>query len=288
MRDPRTARAKQKQQQPKRRQQQPANALPDPERLRFARSDHELRLFRWARPGARRLLLVHGIGMGHSVYDRFVEEIGDECEVVCVDLPGFGDSPEPAEALSIEQTAELLADGIRELGLGPLTAVGHSMGAQVVAELAAAHPELVDSLVLIAPTVNRHERTARRQAARMLQDFSHNSPVVLGKGLVAYVRTGPLWFVRKLRPTLAHRIEDCLPRIHLPALVLRGEEDPVCPNEWARELAALLPDGELRELADRGHEALISSGEPVARIVADWVAEHPGRTGGGSPLPAGG
>jgi pimeloyl-ACP methyl ester carboxylesterase len=263
------------------RKQRSAPDLPEPVALRFAHGDHELRLFRWPQPQRdlpTRLLFVHGIGMGHAVYDRFVETAHLECEVVCVDLPGFGDSPEPRDPLSIAGTADLLAACIRRLRLGPLTAVGHSMGAQVVAELAARHPSLVERAILIAPTVNRHERTVGKQVWRMLQDSANNSPVVLAKGLIAYLRTGPLWFVKKLRPTLEHRIEDCLPRIARPALVLRGEEDVVSPREWGRELTELLPEGELREIEGRGHEALISSGEPAARIVLDWVAEHQAET----------
>lgn len=253
--------------------------LPEPELLSFARDGHEFRLFRWPRPGAPRLLLVHGIGMGHSVYDRFVSTARYACEVICVDLPGFGEAPEPApapesgsEPASIPATADLLAACIRELRLDPLTAVGHSMGAQVVAELAARHPDLIDRLVLIAPTVNRRERTARQQAMRMLQDLGNNTPPVMAKGLVAYIRTGPRWFLKKIGPTLAHRIEDCLPRIPHPTLVLRGELDAVSPRDWAREILALLPDGQLEELEDRGHEALISSGEPAACYVLDWIA----------------
>lgn len=221
--------------------------------------------------------------MGHAVYDRFIATAHLECEVVCVDLPGFGDSPEPREALSIAGTADLLAACIRRLRLGPLTPVGHSMGAQVAAELAARHPGLVERVVLIAPTVNRRERTVGKQALRMLQDVGNNSPVVLMKGLIAYIRTGPLWFVRKLRPTLEHRIEDALPRILDPTLVLRGEDDSVSPRDWAREMTALLPEGELREIPDRGHEALIASGEPAARIMLDWLADHPVRNPSQNP-----
>lgn len=262
--------------------------LPEPQRIRFAHRDYELRIFRWPGTAADknatthkrkppRLLFIHGIGMGHAVYNRFIETAHLECEVVCVDLPGFGDSPEPRDPLSIAGTADLLAVCIRRLHLGPLTPVGHSMGAQVAAELAARHPNLVERVVLIAPTVNRRERTVGKQTLRMLQDFANNSPIVLVKGLIAYIRTGPLWFVRKLHPTLEHRVEDVLPRILDPTLVLRGEDDPVSPRDWAREMTALLPDGELREIPDRGHEALIASGEPAARIMLDWLADHPVR-----------
>lgn len=213
--------------------------------------------------------------MGHAVYDRFVEEAAEHCEVICLDLPGFGDCPEPAVPGAIEDTADLLAAAITELRMGPLTPVGHSMGAQVVAELAARHPHLVTHAVLIAPTVNRHERTVAKQSLRMLQDSTNNSPLVAMKSLTAYARTGPGWFAKKLGPTISHRIEDCLPKITAPTLVLRGENDRMVPRSWAREVTDLLQQGTLQEIADRGHEALISSGEPVARLILNWLQETP-------------
>lgn len=209
--------------------------------------------------------------MDHAVYERSVETAESRAEVICVDLPGFGDSPEPEQALSIADTAKMLAEAVRELELGPLCVVGHSMGSQVAAELAVGAPELVRCVVLIAPTVNRHERSAVKQAARMVQDTANNGPIVMAKGLAAYVKTGPRWFLKKLEPTMEHRIEECVPLIPQPALVLRGAEDPVAPREWCEELAALLQRGELRELPKAGHEALISSGEPAASEVLDWM-----------------
>ncbi|MBK0417646.1 alpha/beta fold hydrolase [Leucobacter sp. CSA1] len=250
--------------------------LPDPIVASFIRDEDEIQLFRWPREGAERIVLVHGIGMGHAVYDRFVERISEEVDVTAVDLPGFGDAAEPKHAASIPHTADLLAAALRDQGLTPATAVGHSMGAQVVAELAARHPDAVDRAVLVAPTVNARERSVRRQALRMLEDIARGrEPAVIAKGMTAYLRTGPRWFVKKLGPTLEHRIERTLPRVAQPTLVLRGVLDPVCPRDWAIRITSLLPRGEMLQLEGRGHEALISSGEPVARRVVDWMRSTP-------------
>ncbi|WP_084705327.1 alpha/beta fold hydrolase [Leucobacter chironomi] len=246
--------------------------LPTPERTDFRADTHELHVFRWRRPGAPRVLLVHGIGMGHSVYDRFLAEIRTTCEAIAIDLPGFADCPEPADPLSMPATADLVAAALREQHAAPLIAVGHSMGAQIVAELAARHPELVKRVVLIAPSVNPAERSLPKQAFRMVQDLAEGEPFsVVTRATKTYLQAGPIWFMRKLRQMLAHRVERCLPRISQPALVLRGTQDRVCPRGWAVRITGLLPRGEMRQIPDRGHEALISSGQPVAQLVLDWI-----------------
>ena len=255
-------------------------------RLRVRPDGVELRFCHWPRPGAPRLLLVHGIGMGHSVYDRFIAEVAPHAEVLAVDLPGFGGTARPPGPLPLPRVAELLGAALEELGLGPVVAAGHSMGAQVVAELAARAPRLVTGVILIAPSVNAAERSIPAQGFRMLQDLAEGEPwSVLRRGARTYLQAGIAWYVSQLREMVAHRIEACLPRVTQPALVLRGAGDRVCPRGWAIRLTALLPRGEMRQIPERGHEALISSGDPVARIVLDWIADRVPR--GGVPGGAG-
>lgn len=261
-----------------------AGGLPEPERWAYAQGDHELRCFRWAGPASDadddtqplRFLLVHGIGMGHLTFVRFIEAMLPHAEIIAVDLPGFGDSPEPETPLSIPDTASLVADALAaataERGIGPLIAVGHSMGAQVVAELAAAHPELVGGVVLFAPSVNAAERTLQQQARRMVQDlFAGKPPIALAVGVYEYLRTGPRWFLKKLGPTLEHSIEDVLPSVQQPALVLVGSRDRVTPPEWCYQMALALPNAELTVLGGPGHEAMIAEGEAAAERVLHWL-----------------
>lgn len=153
-----------------------------------------------------------------------------------------------------------------------MIAIGHSMGGQVVAELAAQCPDIVPRAVLIASSVNPAERTVWLQAKRMLQDVAEGQPLsVLPRATRSYLQAGPRWFAKKLSQMLKHRIEDTLPDIHQPTLVIRGEKDRVSPHEWAVRMRDLLPQGELVEIPDRGHEALISTAEPIAHTILDWA-----------------
>lgn len=219
----------------------------------------------------RTYVLVHGIGMGRVVFAGVGAELAPEGQVLAIDLPGFGDSPEPGSAATLEQTAEVVAGFVRDRATGPAVLVGHSMGTQIVAEVAYRHPELVEALVLIAPTVNPRERSAIRQGLRMVQDLIGESPKVILLGLREYAKTSPKWFLNKLRFMLAHRLERICPGIAAPTLVLSGATDRVCPREWVLQVASALPDGAFESIPHRGHEAIIRSPEPVASMILDFV-----------------
>ncbi|MFT4109849.1 alpha/beta fold hydrolase [Propionicimonas sp.] len=217
-------------------------------------------------------VLVHGIGMGQRVFRGLAEELGRSGVVYAVDLPGFGDSPEPGSALDMPASGDFLAAFVASLTESEPVLVGHSMGTQVVVEALVRHPELASRAVLIAPTVNAAERTAARQTLRMLQDLAGESPKVLVLGMIQYAKAGPRWFIRKLRQMLDHRVEDVLPQLRANTLVLRGEDDPVCPREWVRHVSGLIPQARMQEIPHRGHEAMIRSPQPVASMIIAHAA----------------
>lgn len=237
----------------------------------YERGDVTMAYFDRPGPIEHTFVLVHGIGMGRIVFTEVAEVLAERGRVLALDLPGFGDSPEPGSASSLEMTAEVVAGFIRSTAGRPVVLVGHSMGTQIVGEIAYRHPELLSHLVLIAPTVNRYERTALKQAARMVQDLTGEGPKVLFIGLWQYAKTSPVWFVNKLRFMLDHRLEEICPKIHTPTLVLRGETDRVCPRDWVSETAELLSRGRMQEIDGRGHEAIIKSPEPVASMILEFV-----------------
>ncbi|UYO97006.1 alpha/beta hydrolase [Microbacterium sp. M28] len=212
----------------------------------------------------RPFVVLHGIGMGRSVFLDLTGRLRGE--VVAVDLPGFGEAPEPVRTLTMERHADLVAAYLRSVDLNGVVVIGHSMGSQVAAELAARHPELVAGAVLAGPSVNSAARTIGAQAGYLLWDLLGESPVVLWRGAREYLRGGP-HLIRKMRAMIVHRPEDAFPRIDCPVLVLRGESDPLAPMSWCEEILDLVPDAELEVIRGHGHETLISDASPAAELI---------------------
>jgi pimeloyl-ACP methyl ester carboxylesterase len=196
------------------------------------------------------IALVHGLGVGQRYFDPLAAELGGEL------LRPKLDEPAPIGALAAQLEARLDR---------PCVLVGHSMGCQVVAALAARRRDLVEALVLVGPTVDAAARTVPRQLLRLGLDAWYEPLRLTALVLSEYSRHGS---VAQVRHALADRIEERLPRIDAPAVVVRGANDPLCPSAWARRAAELLPDGRLVTIASGGHAVHWSHPREVAATVA--------------------
>lgn len=110
----------------------------------------------WARPAPQSatppLVLIHGYAACVEQWGRFIRDIGPDVPVYAVDLIGFGASSKPrhapyGRAFYLAQLEHLRA----EYGLGRVVPVGHSLGGMLGIEWAAERPEVVASVVAIAP-----------------------------------------------------------------------------------------------------------------------------------------
>ena len=82
------------------------------------------------------LLLVHGLGGSWRSWKPILDRLTLERDVIAVDLPGFGETPPLAGTVSISTLADAVTDFLQAQRLVGVDAVGSSMGARLVLELA--------------------------------------------------------------------------------------------------------------------------------------------------------
>jgi pimeloyl-ACP methyl ester carboxylesterase len=82
------------------------------------------------------LLLVHGLGMGNVVWRPVIPLLAREREVIAIDLPGFGASPQGPH--TIEGLAHCVAAFAAGLGLERPHVAGNSLGGSVALAMGAA------------------------------------------------------------------------------------------------------------------------------------------------------
>jgi pimeloyl-ACP methyl ester carboxylesterase len=82
------------------------------------------------------LLLIHGLGGSWRSWQTVLTSLAAERDVIAVDLPGHGDTPSLSGETSIRTLADAVTEFVSENDLHGVDAVGSSMGARLVLELA--------------------------------------------------------------------------------------------------------------------------------------------------------
>lgn len=225
------------------------------------------RVSRVGSEGKRPFLLVSGLGVSSHYFEQLAPHLTQFGPVYALDLPGFGGVPHARHALSISDFADLVGIVIDEVGMDDPILVGHSMGTQICADLAAARPGL-STLVLISPVVDDHAASLPTQAVRFFRASLHEPFRVTFLAVAAYLTCGFGWFFKVLPQMLSYRIREAAPRIQSPTLIIRGEHDAVCPREWVARLASDFPDATTVEIEGAAHSVMHAHAREVARLCA--------------------
>ena len=220
-----------------------------------------------AGPTSAPVVLVHGFGIGSSYMVPVAAVLARAVRVYAPDLPGHGSSDHDARPLTIPQLGEALAGWMDASRLRGALLVGHSMGCQIAAEVAARRPELVDGLVLVGPTSDPEARTPSRQVVRVLRTLPFDPPSCALWAALDFARAGPRVLRVEMREMLAHRIEDLLPGLAVPVLVVRGGRDRVVPQRWAETVARFARAPAATAIGTSGHVVQYDDPEGVAAVV---------------------
>jgi pimeloyl-ACP methyl ester carboxylesterase len=234
------------------------------------------------------LVLLHGALSTHQDWlEGPFDALARRFRVTAIDRPGHGESLRPRfEGTPRDQAGQIRA-GLKEIGVQRAIFVGHSMGGMVALALAEQFPEMVASLVLVAPLAFPETRplehgllgpratpllgpilsqigtaTFDRPLLKMVQrlmfapqpvpprweaDYPYDQ-ILTASGMVA--EGEELSAILPFAPTATLDFRA----IRAPVHILTGTSDKVVdPARHARPLAAVLPDSRLTELPGIGH-----------------------------------
>jgi len=102
--------------------------------------------------GSDTILFLHGFNSQMSIWNRVWDKL-DHCHhSIRLDIPGFGQSTWDSESYTLEEQSKRLYEFVKSKKLNKLTLVGASMGGALSITFASLYPDLVKSLILIAPS----------------------------------------------------------------------------------------------------------------------------------------
>lgn len=221
--------------------------------------------------GSASVVLVHGLGVSSRYMVPTIRELAADCRVFAPDLPGYGRSPGPRDALTIPLLADVLHAWMTAAGLDRPLLLGNSMGCQILVDLAARRPERVGRLVLVGPTMDRSARSGWQQFTRLVADTFREAPSQPFLVAYDYLVFGFRRFRQTFYAALADRIEDKAPLVRAPVLVVRGERDPIVPQDWAEELTSRFPRARLVVVPGAAHTVNYMAPCELAAIVRAFL-----------------
>ncbi len=217
------------------------------------------------------IIFVHGLTVSYRYMCPVARELVDSYRVYIPDLPGFGKSAKPTQALDLDEQVDALVAWMDVVGVKQATFVGNSLGCQILARLALQHPERVTHLVLTGPTMDIRARTAHQEIMRFLMNVPREPfslyPIVIQDMLDLGLRR----LVQTFRYGLQDDITQHLPSINIPTLVVRGSRDTIAPQRWAEEVTKLLPYGRLVVIPNAAHDITYNSPRRLARCIRAFL-----------------
>lgn len=217
------------------------------------------------------VILVHGLVISSRYMVPTAKQLMHYCHVEAPDLPGYGKSYKPSKVLSLPELADALAEWMTVKNIAQADLVGNSFGCQILAEFAVRYPQRIQRLVLQGPTVDPEGRTLIRQLYRLIINSRREHPDLGRITRADYRAAGARRAWATIQLALRDRIEDKLPRVKIPVLVVRGEKDPMVPQRWAERVAALLPHGALCIIPDAAHTLNYSAPDQFVAAIRPFL-----------------
>ena len=219
-------------------------------------------------------VLVHGLVISSLYMIPLAELIAEEQVVHALDLPGFGRSDGPPEVLTIPELADWVIAWMSAMGIHQCHLVANSLGCEICAQIAVDAPERVPTLTLIGPTIDPKAHAFGVQVARLLRDSLREPFRLRMNWIFDLFRAGLRRAIGTTSAMFRYYIEEQLPRIAAPTLVMRGENDSTEPQTAALAMTQLLVRGELIVIAGAPHCAHYTNPFEVWRAIQDHVQTH--------------
>ncbi len=230
------------------------------------------------------VLFLHGAAGGKDVYTlltRALAPLLPDRPLVMIDLPGHGESTAPGRQVIADFGQDVLAF-CRARGWTQIDLLGHSMGGATAQFVAAAAPELIRRLVLVATS-------ARIKVVPVLFDLLPGQPEMAFSAVKQFAfgaAADPALAEASMKQMLAcdplvarHDFEACrdwdagdrLARITAPTLVVAGDEDNLIPAKFCAKLAEAIPGARYHLFAQTGHMIPLERAAEFAALLAEFL-----------------
>jgi pimeloyl-ACP methyl ester carboxylesterase len=240
--------------------------------------------------GSHSIVLLHGFCENNTCFNKQVLLLKDQFQVICIDLPGFGESSD-LDATSMEQMADLVYATLKTIGVQQGVMVGHSMGGYVTLAFAKKYPNSLKGFCLLhsTATADSDERKQKReQAIAFIEQNGHEAYVKafipplfasnypnqtdISDAILQGLRTSPKGLIQALHAMKQREDSvDFIKQSLVPIMYMIGSHDNLIPSMDLLKQVAVLRHGKLIMLEQSGHMGMIEEPEKCAHAIADFA-----------------
>ncbi|NER39656.1 MAG: alpha/beta hydrolase [Oscillatoria sp. SIO1A7] len=244
------------------------------------------------------IVFLHGSQSDSNQWVSVMERLATQYRCFAPDLLGFGDSERPNSLhYSINLEVECLAEYMEALSLESVYLVAHSLGAWVAASYALKNLEKVAALVLLEPEGVRAEVKQKtpmghrwltwarliiyivlRSLYPLAAALRLGKPIERSLSKLRSLQQNPvasqLLFKRRPAEIESELLNDRLPLLELPALILQGEGDMPAIAARCETLVELAPQAKLQVISPTTKDFPEAEPEIAAQLIGDWIAAN--------------
>ncbi|HEY0520629.1 MAG TPA: alpha/beta fold hydrolase [Ilumatobacteraceae bacterium] len=239
------------------------------------------------------ILMIQGLGADKHGWDMQRFMLARRYRVIAFDNRGAGRSDKPFGQYSMEQMADDAVAVLDDQGVATAHVVGASMGGGISQMMCLRHPTRVASLTLACTACRNHpwrrellERWMNTAQERGMGAMTNEAarwvmaPRSFRRLVPAFGWLGPLAmgrpahsFVAQVRAILAadDGLRDELSRVHVPTLVVVGNQDILTPRGDSEEIADRIPGAELVVISGAAHGLMVEHASTFNKILNEFL-----------------
>lgn len=239
------------------------------------------------------IVLLHAFPLDSEMWFPQVPLLERYFQLILPDLPGLGDSQIVEENQSIEDIAYKVLELLDHLQIKKAVIGGLSMGGYVTFNLYRISPEIFQALILLDTSPFADTSEKRKVRFELIEHIKLKGSTALVEKLLPNLVSKDVdfqllnWLKKKffqakpenlisLLKALANRQDHChlLPKIHVPTLLIFGENDAVTNVETAMEMQRQIPNSKLFEVPNAGHYSNLENPDAFNQFLMEFLEEN--------------